>query len=132
MVDSVATRGGGTREACLRGTIHGPAASQVPGVVRRKRAARFEPLLRLTARAYTWQVPTPNKGGHLARRAASTHAARLGLYRSWVRSLSAIDIAQAYLQAELVEDLYMMVPPLMPAFDVDGDRLVCKLTLDSG
>ena len=42
--------------------------------------------------------------------------------RPW--SLSAIDIAQAYLQAELVEDLYMMVPPLMPAFDSDGDRLV--------
>ena len=46
-------------------------------------------------------------------------------HRRW--HLSAIDIAQAYLQAELTEDLYMMVPPLIPAFDADGDRLVCKL-----
>jgi hypothetical protein len=41
--------------------------------------------------------------------------------------LSAIDIAQAYLQAELSEDLYMMVPPLIPAYDTNGDKLVCKL-----
>ena len=46
-------------------------------------------------------------------------------HRRW--HLSAIDIAQAYLQAGLTEDLYMMVPPLIPAFDADGDRLVCKL-----
>ena len=41
--------------------------------------------------------------------------------------LSAIDIAQAYLQAELSEDLYMMVPPLLPAYDANGNKLVCKL-----
>ena len=41
--------------------------------------------------------------------------------------LSAIDIAQAYLQAELSEELYMMVPPLIPAYDTNGDKLVCKL-----
>ena len=41
--------------------------------------------------------------------------------------LSAIDIAQAYLQAELSEDLYMMVPPLIPLFPyqplIDKDLL---------
>ena len=42
-------------------------------------------------------------------------------------NLSSIDITQAYLQAELKEDLYMRVPPGIRAFDSDGKPLVCKL-----
>lgn len=41
--------------------------------------------------------------------------------------LSSVDIRQAYLQASLSEDLYMMVPPGMPDKDADGDPLVAKL-----
>ena len=42
-------------------------------------------------------------------------------------NLTQIDIRQAYLQAELTEDLYMIVPPGIPAFDERGRPLVCKL-----
>ena len=42
-------------------------------------------------------------------------------------NLSQIDIRQAYLQAELNEDLYMRVPPGVPAFDEKGRPMVCKL-----
>ena len=42
-------------------------------------------------------------------------------------NLSQIDIRQAYLQAELSEDLYMRVPPSIPAFDEKGRPMVCKL-----
>ena len=42
-------------------------------------------------------------------------------------NLSQIDIRQAYLQAELNEDLYMRVPPGIPAFDEKGRPMVCKL-----
>ena len=42
-------------------------------------------------------------------------------------NLSQIDIRQAYLQAELTEDLYMRAPPGVPAFDEKGKPLVCKL-----
>ena len=38
-----------------------------------------------------------------------------------------IDIRQAYLQAELKEELFMRVPPGVPAFDRQGRPLVCKL-----
>lgn len=41
--------------------------------------------------------------------------------------LSSIDIRQAYLQAEVKEDLYMRMPPNLPAFDALGRQLVCKL-----
>lgn len=42
-------------------------------------------------------------------------------------NLTQIDIRQAYLQAELTEDLYMRIPPGIPAFDEKGRPLVCKL-----
>ena len=42
-------------------------------------------------------------------------------------NLTQIDIRQAYLQAELTEDLYMRVPPGIPAFDKNGRPLACKL-----
>lgn len=42
-------------------------------------------------------------------------------------NLSSIDIRQAYLQAELKEDLYMRVPPGHPRFDENGQPLVLKL-----
>ena len=42
-------------------------------------------------------------------------------------NLSQIDIRQAYLQAELNEDIYMRVPPGIPAFDERGRPMVCKL-----
>ena len=42
-------------------------------------------------------------------------------------NLSQIDIRQAYLQAELNEDIYMRVPPGIPAFDEKGRPMVCKL-----
>ena len=42
-------------------------------------------------------------------------------------NLTQIDIRQAYLQAELSEDLYMRAPPSVPAFDEKGRPLVCKL-----
>ena len=49
----------------------------------------------------------------------------LACSRNWL--LSGVDIAQAYLHAELSEDLYMMMPPLLPAYDSTGNRLVVKL-----
>lgn len=42
-------------------------------------------------------------------------------------NLSSIDIRQAYLQATLSEDLYMMMPPSLPEYDTDGCKLVVKL-----
>jgi len=42
-------------------------------------------------------------------------------------NLTQIDICQAYLQAELSADLYMMVPQGIPKFDKEGNPLVCKL-----
>ena len=42
-------------------------------------------------------------------------------------NLTQIDIRQAYLQAEVTEDLFMRVPPGTPAFDARGRPLVCKL-----
>ena len=42
-------------------------------------------------------------------------------------NLTQIDIRQAYLQAELNEDLYMRIPPGIPAFDEKGRPMVCKL-----
>ena len=42
-------------------------------------------------------------------------------------NLSSIDVRQAYLQAELKEDLYMRPPPDVHAFDSRGRPLVCKL-----
>lgn len=42
-------------------------------------------------------------------------------------NLSSIDIRQAYLQAELKENLYMRVPPGHPRFDKSGNPLVLKL-----
>ena len=42
-------------------------------------------------------------------------------------NLSQVDIKQAYLQATLTEDLYMMVPEGLPNRDEKGRRLVCKL-----
>lgn len=42
-------------------------------------------------------------------------------------NLSSIDIRQAYLQAELKEDLYMRVPPGHPRFDGTGRPLALKL-----
>ena len=42
-------------------------------------------------------------------------------------NLSQIDIRQAYLQAELTEDLYMRALPGVPAFDEKVKPLVCKL-----
>lgn len=41
--------------------------------------------------------------------------------------LSSIDIRQAYLQAALREDLFMMVPPGLPNVDADGEPIVAKL-----
>ena len=40
---------------------------------------------------------------------------------------SSIDIRQAYLQAELKEDLYMRAPPGLWAFDAAKQSMVCKL-----
>jgi len=37
------------------------------------------------------------------------------------------DIQQAFLQATLTDELYMRLPPHLPARDADGDLLVCKL-----
>ena len=42
-------------------------------------------------------------------------------------NLTSIDITQAYLQAELKEDLFMRVPPGVQRFDSAGQPLVCKL-----
>ena len=42
-------------------------------------------------------------------------------------NLTQIDIRQAYLQAEIVEDLYMRVPPGIHPFDDQGRPVVCKL-----
>jgi hypothetical protein len=41
--------------------------------------------------------------------------------------LTSVDIRQAYLQAELSEDMYMMVPPGLPRVDSQGRPLVLKL-----
>ena len=42
-------------------------------------------------------------------------------------NLTSADIRQAYLQASLTEDIYMRVPPGLPAHDADGHELVVKL-----
>lgn len=42
-------------------------------------------------------------------------------------NLSSVDIRQAYLQATLSEDLYMIVPPSLPTEDGDGNPLVARL-----
>ena len=42
-------------------------------------------------------------------------------------NLTSIDVKQAYLQAELNEDLYMTMPPGLASYDRDGHRLVVKL-----
>ena len=42
-------------------------------------------------------------------------------------NLTSIDITQAYLQAELKEDLFMRVPPGVASTDPQGVPLVCKL-----
>ena len=42
-------------------------------------------------------------------------------------NLTCADIRQAYLQATLTEDLYMRVPPGLPATDASGQPLVVKL-----
>ena len=44
---------------------------------------------------------------------------------SW--GLWQLDVKQAFLQADLAEDLYMRVPPHLPDRDADGNLLVCKL-----
>lgn len=41
--------------------------------------------------------------------------------------LTSIDIRQAYLQADLKEDLYMHMPPGLPAYDSKGNKLIVKL-----
>lgn len=42
-------------------------------------------------------------------------------------NLSSVDIRQAYLQATLNEDLFMMMPPSLPEYDSQGYKLVVKL-----
>lgn len=42
-------------------------------------------------------------------------------------NLSSVDIRQAYLQATLSEDLYMIMPPGLPDVDADGNPLVVRL-----
>ena len=42
-------------------------------------------------------------------------------------NLTSIDVKQAYLQADLNEDLYMTMPPGLASYDRDGHRLVVKL-----
>lgn len=42
-------------------------------------------------------------------------------------NLSSIDIRQAYLQATLNEDLFMIMPPSLPEYNSDGFKLVVKL-----
>ena len=42
-------------------------------------------------------------------------------------NLTSIDIKQAYLQADLQEDLYMSMPPGLAGKDSDGNRLIVKL-----
>ena len=42
-------------------------------------------------------------------------------------NLTSIDVKQAYLQAELNEDLYMTMPPGLASYDRDGHRLIVKL-----
>ena len=37
------------------------------------------------------------------------------------------DVKQAFLQADLQEELYMRMPPNLPDRDTDGNMLVCKL-----
>jgi hypothetical protein len=41
--------------------------------------------------------------------------------------LSSVDVRQAYLYADVDEDLYMRVPPTLPRHDADGDEVVVKL-----
>ena len=38
-----------------------------------------------------------------------------------------LDVRQAFIQADVDEELYMRVPPHLPSTDADGDQLVCKL-----
>lgn len=42
-------------------------------------------------------------------------------------NLSSVDIRQAYLQALLSDELYMMIPPSLPQIDSDGFQLVARL-----
>lgn len=41
--------------------------------------------------------------------------------------LSSADVRQAFLQADILEDIYMRCPPGLPRFGKDGERLVLKL-----
>ncbi|RPG32542.1 MAG: hypothetical protein CBB72_010845 [Muricauda sp. TMED12] len=43
------------------------------------------------------------------------------------QELSSIDVRQAYLYADVEEELYMRMPPTLPRFDADGDELVTRL-----
>jgi len=58
-----------------------------------------------------------------------TQTIRLALILATVRdyNLSSIDITQAYLQAELDDELYMRPPPGVSVRSPDGSQLVCKL-----
>ena len=42
-------------------------------------------------------------------------------------NLASVDVCQAFLQAEVTDDLYMRVPPGMPAYDKNGNHLCLKL-----
>ena len=42
-------------------------------------------------------------------------------------NLTSIDVRQAYLQADVKEDLYMRMPPGLPTHDAHGNKLVVKL-----
>ena len=42
-------------------------------------------------------------------------------------NLTSIDVRQAFLQADLSEDLYMRMPPGMPSYDARGRKLAVKL-----
>ena len=58
---------------------------------------------------------------------ASTLRLLLILAAAYDLDLHQIDITQAYLQAQVTEDLYMMVPPGISPTDTSGQRICCKL-----